>query len=53
MRLKNISVSEANYKILRELGGAGQSFNDLISELIARILTARDPKLNTGVKKLV
>jgi predicted CopG family antitoxin len=37
MRLKNISVSETNYHELREFGGAGQSFNDVISELIARV----------------
>lgn len=34
MPLKNILVSESNYKKLRNLGYAGQSFNDVISELI-------------------
>lgn len=52
MRLRNISVSETNYQILGDFGRAGQSFNDVISELIARVLTAGDPKLNNGVKKL-
>ena len=36
MKLRNISVSESNYEKLRNLGCAGQSFNDVISELIAQ-----------------
>ena len=36
MKLRNISVSETNYEKLRNLGYAGQSFNDVISELIAQ-----------------
>jgi hypothetical protein len=52
MRLRNIAVSETNYQILGDLGHAGQSFNDVISELIARIPTIGDPKLNNGIKKL-
>ena len=36
MRLKNIAISETNYEKLRNLGYAGQSFNDVISELIAQ-----------------
>jgi predicted CopG family antitoxin len=34
MALKTISVSEDNYRILKKLGGAGDSFNDVITELI-------------------
>jgi hypothetical protein len=52
MRLKNISVSETNYRILGDLGHAGQSFNDVISELIALVPTAGDPKAKLWYKKL-
>jgi len=34
MRLRNISISENNYETLRNLGRAGDSFNDVVSELI-------------------
>ena len=50
MRLKNISVSETNYQVLKDLGRAGESFNDVISELIARVLVA-DPKIGYRCKK--
>jgi hypothetical protein len=51
MRLKNISVSETNYRILGDLGHAGQSFNDVISELIALVPTVGDPKAKLRYKK--
>jgi predicted CopG family antitoxin len=52
MRLKTISVSESNYRILGDFGRAGQSFNDVISELIALVPTRGNPKLNNDIKKL-
>lgn len=36
MALKTISVSEDNYRTLKRLGEAGDSFNDVITELIGR-----------------
>ena len=39
MKLKNISVSESNYEKLRNFGHAGESFNDVISELLAIVIT--------------
>jgi len=33
-KLKHIVVSEANYLILKQLGNAGDSFNDVITELL-------------------
>jgi predicted CopG family antitoxin len=36
MGLKTISVSEDNYRTLKNLGGAGDSFNDVITELIGK-----------------
>ncbi|MGI0043738.1 MAG: antitoxin VapB family protein [Nitrososphaeraceae archaeon] len=36
MVLKTISISEDNYRMLKKLGGAGDSFNDVITELIGR-----------------
>ena len=52
MRLKNIANSETNYEKLRNLGYAGQSFNDVISELVARVLTMEDTKFRNNVRKL-
>ncbi len=49
MRLRNIAVSETNYRILGDFGRAGQSFNDVISELIALVPNAGDTKLNNGI----
>jgi hypothetical protein len=34
-KLKNIAVSEANYFALQRLGCAGQSFNDVLTKLLA------------------
>jgi predicted CopG family antitoxin len=36
MTLKTIAISEDNYQTLKKLGGAGDSFNDVITELIGR-----------------
>jgi predicted CopG family antitoxin len=36
MALRTISVSEDNYRTLKKLGGAGDSFNDVITELIRK-----------------
>lgn len=36
MRLKTISVSEDIYRTLKKLGGAGDSFNDVITALIGK-----------------
>ena len=33
-QLKRIAVSEENYRKLQKLGDAGDSFNDVITELI-------------------
>jgi predicted CopG family antitoxin len=34
MRLKQISISEENYFILKSYGKAGDSFNDVISAML-------------------
>ena len=34
LRLKSIAISEENYFILKSLGKAGDSFNDVICEMI-------------------
>jgi predicted CopG family antitoxin len=36
-RLRLISVSEANYSALKKKGCAGDSFNDVITEVLRRI----------------
>jgi predicted CopG family antitoxin len=36
MARKLISVSDANYNALKDLGRAGDSFNDVITKLLAR-----------------
>ena len=35
--LKQIAVSEENYFILKRLGTAGDSFNDVITEVLKRV----------------
>jgi predicted CopG family antitoxin len=35
--LKMISITPENYKILKKLGGAGDSFNDVITDILKRI----------------
>lgn len=34
--LKLIAVDETNYYALKELGGAGDSFNDVLSKILER-----------------
>ncbi|MGH9975727.1 MAG: antitoxin VapB family protein [Nitrososphaeraceae archaeon] len=33
-KYKNICVSESNYKTLKEMGHAGDSFNDVLTKLL-------------------
>ena len=33
-KYKNICVSESNYKTLKELGQAGDSFNDVLTKIL-------------------
>jgi predicted CopG family antitoxin len=35
-RFKNILISEANYNILKQLGSTGESFNDVITEILKK-----------------
>jgi predicted CopG family antitoxin len=35
--LKQIAISRQNYETLKKLGGAGDSFNDVITELLKRM----------------
>lgn len=52
MRLRNISISESNYEILRNLGKAGESFNDVISQLVKKIYITENTRLNDSDQKL-
>lgn len=36
-RYKNISISESNYKTLKTMGQAGDSFNDVISDILTKL----------------
>ncbi|HEY7081722.1 MAG TPA: hypothetical protein VH500_18675 [Nitrososphaeraceae archaeon] len=36
-KYKNIVVSETNYNILKRLGEAGESFNDILTEVLDRV----------------
>jgi predicted CopG family antitoxin len=36
-KFKNIVVSETNYNILKRLGEAGESFNDVLTEVLDRV----------------
>jgi predicted CopG family antitoxin len=33
-KYKNICISESNYKLLKELGQAGDSFNDVLTKIL-------------------
>jgi predicted CopG family antitoxin len=33
-KYKNISISESNYKSLKKMGQAGDSFNDVLTKLL-------------------
>lgn len=37
MKLKQIAVNESNYKALKELGHAGDSFNDVITQVLKKV----------------
>lgn len=39
--LKQIAISKRNYDALKKLGGAGDSFNDVISKLLKTAITKR------------
>jgi hypothetical protein len=52
VKLRNSSLSETDHQILGDLGRAGQTFNDVISELIALYRLQNIQKLNYGIKKL-
>jgi predicted CopG family antitoxin len=36
-KLKRIAVDEVNYQVLKNLGKAGDSFNDVITDLLTRV----------------
>jgi hypothetical protein len=36
-RLKHIVIEEDNYAALKELGKAGDSFNDVLTEILAKV----------------
>jgi predicted CopG family antitoxin len=40
-KLKHITVSERNYHILKRLGSAGDSFNDVVTEILKRLQQAQ------------
>jgi predicted CopG family antitoxin len=52
-KFKNIAISKTNYLVLKQLGRAGDSFNDVISELLNklqdgnRLATMHHPAANT------
>jgi predicted CopG family antitoxin len=52
MGLKNIAISESNYEILKNLGKAGESFNDVLSQLIMRMHPVEHSRLNDSDQKL-
>jgi predicted CopG family antitoxin len=35
-KLKTIAISQENYLHLKKLGGAGDSFNDVVTELLSK-----------------
>jgi predicted CopG family antitoxin len=36
-KFKNIVVSEANYNVLKNLGSTGESFNDVLTEVLNKV----------------
>jgi predicted CopG family antitoxin len=40
-KLKHITVSERNYHNLKRLGSAGDSFNDVVTQLLKRLQQAQ------------
>ena len=47
VKLRQIAVSEENYRILKSLGRAGDSFNDVVTETL-RILKLQRPDFRVG-----
>lgn len=39
--LKQIAISEQNYYALKKLGGAGDSFNDVITVLLEKVVAQK------------
>jgi predicted CopG family antitoxin len=37
MSFKNISISENNYKTLKSMGQAGDSFNDVLTDILVEL----------------
>ena len=42
--IKHITVDERNYLTLKRLGSSGDSFNDVISRLLKKSTTTREPE---------
>ena len=38
MLYKNICISESNYKALKTMGHTGDSFNDVLTDMLTKIL---------------
>jgi predicted CopG family antitoxin len=47
LKLRQIAVSEENYPILKSLGKAGDSFNDVVSEML-KVLKLQRPDYRVG-----
>jgi hypothetical protein len=43
MELKMIAISQTNYELLKNFGRAGDSFNDVVTDLIGKVETLRSP----------
>ena len=41
-KLKQIAVNESNYQALKELGHAGDSFNDVITQVLKKVRTGAE-----------
>ena len=41
-KLKNIAISQENYLRLKKLGTAGDSFNDVVTELLSKTLEVKN-----------
>jgi predicted CopG family antitoxin len=46
MTYKNICISETNYRLLKELGHTGDSFNDVLTKLLKSETKVLDGNLN-------
>jgi hypothetical protein len=44
--LKMIAVSEENYLALKRLGSAGDSFNDVVTEVLKKVILWGDPAMD-------